>query len=41
MYWMLAISSKEKNRAGKGNEKNEVNVDKITHKDFSEKLVLE
>lgn len=35
------ISSKEKNRAGKRNEKNDANIDKITRKGFSEELVLE
>lgn len=35
------ISSKEKNRAGKNNEKNDANIDKITRKGFSEELALE
>lgn len=38
---MLVINSKEKNRAGKRNEKNDANFGKITRKGFSEKLALE
>lgn len=38
---MLVISSKEKNRAGRKNEKKAVNFDKIIQKAFSEKLAVE
>lgn len=35
------ISSKEKKEAGKRNEKNDADFDKITRKGFSEELALE
>ena len=36
MHWILVISSKEKNKAGKRNKKNDINFEKVAQKGFSE-----